>query len=138
MRERYEVTLTYLLNILKWWYLDILSFIRKTNAAPSSFCSTNSSQTEASCYLVSNSWTRYGRESSSVAKALAMCLRVNRKLTLTHHHIEYHHKHETDGKANGTEIGVLTVGGFGYQFLDYNVKHSSSGECQHIGHNWHQ
>ena len=33
MREIYEVTLTY--YILKWGYLDILSFIRKTNAAPS-------------------------------------------------------------------------------------------------------
>ena len=30
-------------------------------------------------------------------------------LWLTHHHVEYHHDHETDGKANGAEVGVFTL-----------------------------
>ena len=50
------------------------------------------------------------------------------KLALTHHHIEHHHQHETDGKANSAEIGMLTAGGFGYQFLDHDVEHGSCSE----------
>ena len=38
---------------------------------------------------------------------------------LTHYYVKYHHQDEADGKADGAEIGVLTVRGFGDQFLDH-------------------
>ena len=57
---------------------------------------------------------------------------------LSHDYIEYHHQDEADGKADGAEIGVLTTGGFGNQFLDHDVEHGACGKGQHIREDGHE
>ena len=57
---------------------------------------------------------------------------------LAHHHIESHHQHETDGKADGAEIGVLTAGSFGDEFLNHDVEHGTCCKGEHIGKDWHK
>ncbi len=52
------------------------------------------------------------------------------ELSLTNHHIEYHHQNE----ANGAEVGVLTAG----EFLNHDVEHGSCGKCKHVRHDRHQ
>ena len=57
---------------------------------------------------------------------------------LAHHHIESHHQHETDGKADGAEVGVLTAGSFGDEFLNHDVEHGTCCKGEHIGKDWHE
>ena len=54
------------------------------------------------------------------------------------HHVEHHHEDETDGEADGAEIGVLTFGGFGDEFLDDHVEHGAGGEGEHVGKDGHE
>ena len=44
---------------------------------------------------------------------------------LTHYYVEHHHQHETYDKTDGTEVGVLTAGGFRNQFFDDDVEHGA-------------
>ena len=57
---------------------------------------------------------------------------------LSHHHIESHHQHETDGKADGAEVGVLTAGSFRDEFLNHDVEHGTCCKGEHIGKDWHE
>ena len=58
--------------------------------------------------------------------------------TSTHYHIKHHHQDETDGKADGAEIGVLTAGGFGYQLLNHDIEHGSCGKGEHLREDGHE
>ena len=51
---------------------------------------------------------------------------------LAHDHIESHHQHETDGKADSAEIGMLTTGDFGDEFLNHDVEHDTSCKGSHV------
>ena len=57
---------------------------------------------------------------------------------LSHHYVKYHHQHETNGKANGAEVAVLSAGCFGDEFLDDHVEHGSRGKGQHVGQHGQQ
>ena len=52
---------------------------------------------------------------------------------LTHHYVKHHHQDETNGKADGTEVGVLTAGGFRNELLDYDIEHGASSKGQQVG-----
>ena len=65
-------------------------------------------------------------------------LLVEFNFLLTHYYVKYHHQDEADGKADGAEIGMLTVRGFGNQFLDHDVEHGSGGKGEHVGEDGHQ
>ena len=54
-------------------------------------------------------------------------------MILSHYHIQQHHQCEANSEKDGTEIGMLTIAGFRYEFLYNNVKHSSCGKSQHVG-----
>ena len=60
------------------------------------------------------------------------------RINLPHYHVEHHHQDEANGKADGAEIRVLTAGGFGDEFLDYNVEHGSCGKGEHVRENGHE
>ena len=57
---------------------------------------------------------------------------------LSHHDIEYHHQYETDGKADGAEVGMLAAGGFGNEFFYYNVEHSACCKGKHVRKDGHE
>lgn len=61
-----------------------------------------------------------------------------KKTALSHHYIEYHHQHETNGKADCTEVGMLTSGGFGDEFFDHDIEHGACSKGKHIGKNGYQ
>ncbi len=56
---------------------------------------------------------------------------------LSHHHVEHHHKHEADGKADGAEIRVLAARGLGNEFFYHHIKHGSGGKGEQIRENGH-
>jgi len=72
--------------------------------------------------------------------ATLLCLQKSRSLSTlsSHYHIKYHHQDKTDGKADGTEIRVLTAGGFGNQFLDHDIEHGSGGKGKHVREDGHE
>ena len=58
--------------------------------------------------------------------------------SLSHDDVKHHHQHETDGKADGAEVAVLTFGGFGDEFLDHHIEHGPCGKGEHVRQDGHQ
>ena len=65
-------------------------------------------------------------------------LRLQLISKLPHHHIEYHHQDEANGKADGAEVRVLALRGFWDEFLDNHIEHGASSKGEHVREDGHQ